>query len=456
MSLPQSIDPTLAGFRLVRKIGSGSRADVYLGASGTGTVVLKVFRLDLRDEDIADEMRALTQLDSPHLVRLLDVSRTSGQLPVLVLGRVQRGSVAALLRARGSIEAGEAVTVLAPLAGALSGMHGLGIAHTRISASTVYLGAAGEPVLLGFGHCAHFAKAASVAVLEEELAPTADRDSMAALTQTVLAHVRGRERDVRELERWLETTPRQYDFAERLESKLFEFAEPEPIEFGREPQAAHSAPVRAPEPKQIAFTSPAADDAPENVPTWLHDAIMTNPLSMLGARALVAAKTVRRPFWIAAGAILVGLVVALSVIPQGTQQASSQTVVSAASQASSTPSPVETVAALPEDPAAALPILLAERNRCVSDLSVLCLDNVDQASSGAYNADADLIQHIQSGGEMPKTAAVTAAAPKLVEQLGDVALVDLGPKGSPGAVELIKETDGWRIRGYLSGKQATS
>ena len=224
MTIPQSIDTTLAGYRVVRKIGEGSRADLYLGASGMGTVVLKVFRESLTADDIAAELRALTQLDSPHLVKMLDVSRLGGGLPILVFSRVQRGSIAALLRDRGSIEPGEAVTLLAPLAGALPGMHRLGIAHTRISASSVYLGATGEPVLLGFGHCVHFAKAASVAVLEADPSAEADRDAIAALALTVLAYVRGRDGDVRTLERWIETAPRQYDFAQRLEAKR-EFCE---------------------------------------------------------------------------------------------------------------------------------------------------------------------------------------------------------------------------------------
>ena len=455
MTIPQSIDTTLAGYRVVRKIGEGSRADLYLGASGMGTVVLKVFRESLTADDIAAELRALTQLDSPHLVKMLDVSRLGGGLPILVFSRVQRGSIAALLRDRGSIEPGEAVTLLAPLAGALPGMHRLGIAHTRISASSVYLGAAGEPVLLGFGHCVHFAKAASVAVLEADPSAEADRDAIAALALTVLAYVRGRDGDVRTLERWIETAPRQYDFAQRLEAKLFEFAEPEPIEFGGETVQTTAVPARTIATREVAVPaiaeSPAAD-----IPSWMQELILANPLAGLAARALAAAKTVRRPFWIAAGAIVVALVVALSVIPPGRAQGAPRKVVSAASQATGEPTPRATVAALPDDPLLALPILLTARNRCIGDLSVLCLDDVDEASSGAYTADSALIRQIQSGGEIGKSAVVVAPSPTLAERLGDVALVNLGPKGNTSAVELIREAEGWRIRGYLSGKQATT
>ena len=113
---------------------------------------------------------------------------------------------------------------------------------------------------------------------------------------------------------------------------------------------------------------------------------------------------------------------------------------------------------LSDDPVAALGALLAERERCIRDLSVLCLDGVLQKGSAAMERDAAIIRSIQKGGEVPPEAAIAAGGLTLVERLGDSALVSLNAPGAspPGAAQrtpastlVMRGEAGWRIRDYL-------
>jgi hypothetical protein len=110
---------------------------------------------------------------------------------------------------------------------------------------------------------------------------------------------------------------------------------------------------------------------------------------------------------------------------------------------------------LPDDPLLASTVLLKARVNCIRDLSILCLDNVDEASSAAFASDAALIQQVQGGGEIPTSAALEAGQLALTERLGDTALIGLGNAGSAASILVIKTRAGWRIRDYLSGTQAT-
>ena len=105
----------------------------------------------------------------------------------------------------------------------------------------------------------------------------------------------------------------------------------------------------------------------------------------------------------------------------------------------------------PDDPLAALELLLVERERCIRDLSVLCLDAVDQAGSAALADDTALVRAIQNGGESAHVA-LDASGAELVERLGDSAIVRLtatDPETQPASLLLMKGEAGWRIRGYL-------
>lgn len=459
-----SPDNSLGGFRLLRKLGVGSRADVFLGATETGAVVLKVFRAGVAAQSIGTELDALGRLGSTHLVRLLDVTSGDDDRPILVLDRVRRGSVAALVRDRDSLECGEVVTILAPLADTLPGLHRLGIGHARICAQNVHLGSSGEPVLLGFGHCELFGRDESVAAIDAEPAAAADRDALASLAVALLSRIRGAATDRRviELIEWIDSAPREFEFPERLESRLFDLADPLPIDFGRtQPESSVvparlglearvlPAPAPARSPEEAAQVEPA-----RNVLVWLDAALRDNPIDAVKSRVLAALKGVRKRFWIAATAVVLVFVVAVALLPQNSPSPT------AMPTASPTPSaPLSTSTPLPHDPVLALPVLLSERNRCIRDLSVLCLDGVDDQSSGAYADDAALIQQLQEGAETPKSASITAPAPSLTEQLGDSVILSLGlgrsATGGPASVLMIENQNGWRIRGYLTGVQAT-
>src|ERR1700710_1198021 len=71
-SLP---DGTLAGYRL----GSGSRADVYLATGSTGSVALKVFRPETSRDSIGAELDALGRVESPPLPQLLGIGGGPGR-----------------------------------------------------------------------------------------------------------------------------------------------------------------------------------------------------------------------------------------------------------------------------------------------------------------------------------------------------------------------------------------
>lgn len=460
MTLPQPAIPVLAGYRLVRKLGEGSRAQVYLGAAVSDrsdsprVAALKVFRPELSRHEIGTELAALARVDLSHCVRLLDLATAPGGLPVPILGRVQRGSLAQLLRDREFLEPGEAVTLLAPLPATMLELHRLGVAHANWGASSVHFGAAGEPVLLGFGHASLFEAGLSVAALDDEPAVAGDRDGLAALAEAVLGRVRqtGGALGVRDLLDWLAASAgvRRFEFAVELQERLFDLAEALPIEFARTAGQGAVVPARIGEPVVAdpgVPTSPTTR-TPRGAPivARLQDAILSSPLVPLRRRLGAALRGVRKPLWIVAGAVAAALVLAVALIPQG----DGQTAARGAQTPVPTPSAVRS--ALPDDPVRALPLLLSAREGCIRDISVLCLDAVDEPSSAALDDDTALIRRIQSGEEVPASANLAAPAPALTERLGDSALVELDPESGPASALMIREEAGWRIREFLQGK----
>jgi len=146
----------LAGYQPVRRIGEGTRSEVFLGrapeAAGPGqTVALKLFRAGADGAAIDREVRCLLTVPPMVLTRLLDVATAPDSRVCLVEERLESLSLDRLLAERGRIGAGEAVTVLATMVKSLQLVHDAGYSHSGISASRVRFDARGRPVLLGLG-----------------------------------------------------------------------------------------------------------------------------------------------------------------------------------------------------------------------------------------------------------------------------------------------------------------
>ncbi|WP_166806417.1 protein kinase domain-containing protein [Cryobacterium serini] len=142
----------VAGHRVIRLLGAGDRAVVYLGHSGAGSLVaLKVFHAATETASIELDITVLTSAAAPGLVRLLDVAQVSDGRICLILERLAGGSLARYLVEHPSLSPGEVVTLLAPITVALNAMHTAGFAHGGVTQSTILLDANGRAVLTGFG-----------------------------------------------------------------------------------------------------------------------------------------------------------------------------------------------------------------------------------------------------------------------------------------------------------------
>jgi hypothetical protein len=417
---------SIAGYRIIRRLGSGSRADVYLGHAGEGNRVaaIKVFRAGAAAASIDAELRALGAASHAHTVQLREqLGKTAeleplehehgkaigpGRLPVLVLERLELGSLAQLLAQRAQLAPGEAVTILAPLAAAVTAMQSTGVVHGAISATRVLFRESGAPVLSGFGH-------ASLGASSD-----VDRRALAALALTVLERVR----QAGELRAWLQSllsfSP---SFADQLAERVFGLAEAAPVRFDADstaveavpPRTTVAEPVEVPEPAAQRWWQPYADAVVERVP-----------------------ERFRRPRWLAAGAGALTLLVAISV-PAGGH----------ADELRPTAAPTVTASGpvVEDDPVAAFSTLSRVRNDCIHELSILCLDAVLQPDSSAMDDDIELIRAIERGDA--STAAITPKDITLGERIGDVALLSYLDNGKPASVLLVRTEAGWRIRGYL-------
>lgn len=164
--------PDIPGFHPVRILGRGSQGSVWLLAPHDGTVPVAAKFLarpgdavgttceDDRpgagvarhnESQITQEWRFLAQFRHEHLVPVQRLARDADGAPVLLMDFAAGGSLSQVVRARGPLTVGEAVTVLTPMGQVLAFLHGRGAVHGDVSPGNILLTAAGKPMLADFG-----------------------------------------------------------------------------------------------------------------------------------------------------------------------------------------------------------------------------------------------------------------------------------------------------------------
>lgn len=424
----------VAGYRVLRSAGRGDRARLLLGFDEGGTVVLKVTARS--DPCGTSEIDALDRAAGEHVVGVVDVSADADET-VLVLERLANGTLAELLERRSGLDAGEAVTILVPLATTIDRIHTAGVAHGRLSLAAVCFRDDGAPTITGFGGAQLFAAETPEVVRETVPGVLADREALRVLSAIVLARVVGaRSVAARSLAASIaDVSPGE------LAERLFGLAAATSVRFeddGGDVVAMRMGELQEPERVDV----PVGALPPwltTLLPEWLRERL-DEPVRRIAA--IWARWDVRRRR-LALGALAGGLtvVIALGLIPAAPA-------VSTVASATPTPSTPPASAQPTADPVEAAALLLELRDRCLRDLSVLCLDGIVQPDSAAYADDAALIRDVQAGGEYPG-GGILAGDPVLVERLGDAALLDLPPGSEPASVLLMRTTNGWRIRQYL-------
>ncbi|MGX1161490.1 serine/threonine protein kinase [Pseudarthrobacter sp. SLBN-100] len=157
--------PGVPGYAVGRLLGRGGSSSVWLvKEERTGReFALKCFRGAARraargeamtEEDIRREIRILSVLDHPHLIkshRAVDVEHGAHGNTALLMDYAPAGSLGDLVTARGRLSVGETVTVLTPIAQVLGYLHSKGFTHADVSPGNVLFTGQGKPMLSDVG-----------------------------------------------------------------------------------------------------------------------------------------------------------------------------------------------------------------------------------------------------------------------------------------------------------------
>ena len=155
----QTTLPVLPGFQIIRTLGVGGAAQVYLARQESldRMVAIKVLRHAAGDDDAAfrdfrREARTISRLTGhPNVVTVYSAGRTDSGQPFLVTEYMDRGSLGDVVDADGPLPPATVAAIGVGVADALIAAHALGIHHRDVKPANVLLSNNGHIKLADFG-----------------------------------------------------------------------------------------------------------------------------------------------------------------------------------------------------------------------------------------------------------------------------------------------------------------
>ena len=478
-------DDTVTGYRIVRTLGETAQAQVFLVHAGAneheGVVrgsaripaqicAIKRFHSSVSTSEILTEVECLSRARGRHVIAVDDLASAPDGSPVIVLGWVGSGTLRRLLRERTTLRSGEAITILAPLLGALNRIHETGVSIGEVSLDAIRFDETGCPFFAEFGASQRRVTAPTPLEMQRDEGFRDDRRQLASVASSVLSAVRA-ERDilrlVSELSSWLGDATHTNDagWSHAFEQQLFSLGAPEPLRLvadaGEISIALPSAPLVFGSAVRDGTLPPSDARVILALPHWLDsqlgETLRAVNRNVVERRDAIAAwcRPVRKRTWVLA-AVAVTLLIAAVVLfateepPESQQSQLPQQVAVPDVDRGSSPRIGSDGDDLKGDANQALTVLLGVRADCLRNLSVVCLEAVSAAGTPAYLSDVALIDSVIAGGELPQNVVFDAAASIPKQQLGDSVLFEFndGDISKPASVLLVKGEAGWRIRSY--------
>jgi len=148
--VPEDVAAALAALGFVAVAPAGPEGGGWLAvaqADESRYVELHVLPAVL-DDELARRLDVLRAVRHPHLGQLLDASQIAPGRIALLVEHVPGLTVAEIRAARVALTDGEGVTLAVPVLQALAALHGAGLVHGPVTASSVVVRPDGRPVLV--------------------------------------------------------------------------------------------------------------------------------------------------------------------------------------------------------------------------------------------------------------------------------------------------------------------